>query len=170
MSRNTILEFSRLGDGLYRVFFLGRSIYLEMYLCRKKHGSLGEEVSELGLEGAASIIPRSMVSNPSQIVQGAIHLSIYGDKLSRFRNKGLLLMMLSTGHQQLSTLLQEAEKRFLEDEEYYLVKVYTGGGSDHAVSTMVRKPGNCRVVETPLCSEDCAGLLVKNLYALLALV
>ncbi|AFL67219.1 hypothetical protein [Desulfurococcus amylolyticus] len=168
---NNILNVSRLLGNTYRIWFLGRDIYVEIGICSKTCDSLDEEIASLNPadNSVLAIIPRSMVSNVSQIIQGAIHLIIYEDRLTRFRNKGLLLMMLSTGYNQISEMLLEARKMFSKDNEYYLVKVYRDSTETQSPSSR-SKAGNCRLVEEPKCGEDCLRLLVKNLSVLLGLL
>jgi len=170
MTGSTLLSITRVNN-VYRVSFLNHEAYLRINLCSKRRQVLDEEVAEYSSRNSCvtAVIPQGMISSPGQLFQGAIHLAVYGEKLSRFRNKGLLLMMLATGYTQLSELLEEARRRFMIDDKYYRVDVC---GSLHDMESLAESStlGNCESLGSFQLREDYIMHLVKNLYTLLGLL
>ncbi|MCY0867974.1 MAG: hypothetical protein OWQ48_01915 [Desulfurococcus sp.] len=160
-----------LPGGFHRISLFEKTVYLRISVCSRRKNSLDEELEELGERTGVTIaiIPLSMTSIP-QIVQGALHFIIYKKEFSRFKNKGLLLLMLSTGYTQISKALSKARDLFEGSLEYYLVELAEEPPVEPGWQASINGE-YCK----PLKKLEQVGVsdftpLVKNLHALLEMI
>ncbi|QOR94607.1 hypothetical protein IMZ38_01320 [Thermosphaera chiliense] len=139
-------------------------VKLFAYKCVKQHEDFEKELGLRGLtpDKPAAILPLSMFKTPLQLVQAGIHYELYRSELSRFRNQGLLLLLLATGHSQISSLLSDLRARYSESSHYLLFSI-GGEGFD--------KTG-CEVFKDYVqnIDEESRAVLVKNISSLLSLI
>ncbi|WP_448579315.1 hypothetical protein [Thermosphaera sp.] len=160
---NTVFSIEPAGEYLL-IRFNNLVVKLYAYKCVKQHEDFEEELELRGLqpEKPAAILPLTMFKTPLQLVQAAVHYELYRSELSRFRNKGLLLLLLATGHSQISDLLSDLRARYSESSHYLMFSI-DGEGFD--------KTG-CEVFKDYVQSvdEDSRAVLVKNISSLLSLI
>jgi hypothetical protein len=139
-------------------------VKLFTYKCVKKHEDFEEELEFRGLspDKPAAILPLPMFKTPLQLVQAGVHYELYRSELSRFRNKGLLLLLLATGHNQISDLLSDLKTRYSESNHYLLISI--GDGGFDKTGCEVFKDFNQSI------DEDTRAVLVKNVISLLSLI
>lgn len=100
-------------------------IKVYVFLCSKLCEDLNSEVltREIKSTDAQVIIPVTSISSIHQVVQGAVHYTIYSSRQRRIKNKGLLLGALILGYTQIDDLTSILEKNFKISPHYYLVGV-----------------------------------------------
>lgn len=113
------------GRVAFRLNWRGLTVSLYAYFCENNSKSLIGEVSKRGVSPDApmALVPTTLVESPLQLVQGAIHYAIYATRVTRIKNRGLLLASMITGITQLNELIENLESEFRDGADFYLVSV-----------------------------------------------
>lgn len=123
-----VLKYSHQNNKIHvELTWRNTSFDLYIYLCRNKTNKLLSEVQLRSIkpDDPAALIPVTLIETPLQLIQGAIYYRIYSDRLTRIRNKGLLLASMILGVKQLGELIDKLEKEVGRGVDYYLVSVDT---------------------------------------------
>lgn len=141
--------------------WLNSSFSVYLYLCENVTRDLDGELALRGVSLAHSItlVPRSIVKTPLQLVQGATHFKLYGHKVTKVKNPGILLGMLITGMRQISDFLSTTRTEIEKGEKYYLVAVGTRPGNTQ----------NCKPLKLTDMRNGNLWALVKNTKLVLSL-
>lgn len=114
-------------DGKIHIDLTWRNTSLDIFihLCRNITSKLFDEVKlrSIKQDDPMALIPVTLVETPLQLIQGAIYYKIYSSRITRIRNKGLLLASMSLGIKQLNELVDKLENEIERGVDYYLVSV-----------------------------------------------
>lgn len=152
------------GEGYFRLRIQGEEVKLLVYKCFKKHEDLDKELAARNLspEKPVTILPLTMFKTPLQLIQATAHYLAYREELSRFKNKGLLLLLLATGFTQINELLDDLRKNYAGGNEYLLLSL--GDESFDKTGCVVFKDYDLSL------NEESYTILAKNIGSLLSLL
>ena len=147
---------------------MGEKIEFTTLLCSKKTSALDKEIELLGIDpkDPVAIIPKDLVQNDLQFLQGIIHYYLYREDMHVF-NEGLFLSMLITGEKQFKDIVEKLKKTFETNEHYYLV-IYLGKG-EFEKKSLFRVPENCVPYNIIIDFKNLRNA-VKNIRALFELL
>lgn len=142
----------------------GVELKLLIYKCVKKHEDLDEELAarKLSPDKPATILPAPMFKTPLQLVQATTHYVVYGEELSRFKNKGLLLLLLATGHTQINELVADLRRHYAVSNDYFIVSL--GDEGFDKTGCVVFQDYDLNL------DEESYSILAKNVSSLLSLL
>ncbi|MEM0378873.1 MAG: hypothetical protein QXP68_04835 [Thermosphaera sp.] len=164
-SSSSSVDFSAsTGEGGFLLRISGVELKLFIYKCVKKRGDLDEELAarKLSPDKPATILPASMLKTPLQLFQAAAHYVIYREELSRFKNKGLLLLLLATGHTQINELIADLRRHYAVSNDYFVISLGDEGFD---------KTGCVGFKDYDLSlDEESYNILAKNVSSLLSLL
>ncbi|MCD6195541.1 MAG: hypothetical protein J7J82_01980 [Staphylothermus sp.] len=107
---------------IYVVNYFGNRIEFTILICSRKTSSLDKEIELLSIsqKDPIAIIPKTLISNDLQFIQGIIHYYVYRKDVRVF-NEGLFLSMLIIGEKQFKDVVKKLNKEFVRNNDYYLV-------------------------------------------------
>lgn len=143
--------------------WINRTVSVYIYECINKYLDLEREAvyRDISPSKPVSIIPLTLIKNPLQLIQGALHYDMYSNKITKIRNRGLLLASLMLGTRQISELVEAIKNELSRGVDYYLLSVNTPVNALNECSPAGRQ----LIKETRSLDE-----LVKNTKLLLSLI
>ncbi|MCD6300809.1 MAG: hypothetical protein J7L82_01920, partial [Staphylothermus sp.] len=112
-----------------------------------------------------AIIPKSLVSNDLQFIQGIIHYYLYRKDVY-VSNEGLFLSLLILGEKQFKDVVEKLNKEFIKNNEYYIVIYLDEDAGRKLVSKCFQ---NCIPHKIVIRFEN-LGVIVKNIQAIIDLL
>ena len=151
-------------DGKIHIDLTWRNASLDVFihLCRNITSKLLDEVKLRAIrqDDPIALIPVTLVETPLQLIQGAVYYKIYSSRITRTRNKGLLLASMSLGIKQLNELVDKLGSEVEKGVDYYLVSVDT-----EPVVTNSCNPADLSGVE-----DKSLRTLVKNTQFIISMI
>jgi len=122
MSTDLVISIGKGGGTLH---YFGEEIRFYTYECIGEKQSFTEELADLNIDNSKTIaiIPKKLIKDDFQIIQGVFHYHVFQDSFRKIRNKGLLLAMMILGFNQIERVVEEVGEKYSVDKTYLVVSL-----------------------------------------------
>ncbi len=117
-----MLKIYKESGGRYFIEYFRRKYTFQILECNKKYGELEQELNyrKIKSEHPIALVPASLIKTFLQYIYAVLSYIIYSTEF-KVKNQGLLIIMLITGVDQISSIIPVLRREYEKSVSYYLL-------------------------------------------------